>query len=90
MSVEDEIRDEEVFACIVLKKNSLSDEATAKGIVDHCLSRLAYYKSPGWIRFMAELPVTGTQKVLKGKIFDGDEDPRAMPSIFDFRTLKVR
>ena len=84
----DEIREEEVLACIVLAPGTPPTEATARALFDHAMSRLAYFKPPGWVRFMAELPVTGTQKVVKHKIFAGDEDPLA--GAYDFRTLKRR
>lgn len=84
----DEMRDEEVLACVVLAEETEKSEATARALFDHAFRRLAYFKPPGWIRFMDALPVTGTQKVLKHKIFQPDEDPRA--GAFDFRALKRR
>lgn len=84
----DEVREEEVLACIVLAPGVEPSEATARALFDHAFARLAYFKPPGWVRFMAELPVTGTQKVVKHKIFAEGEDPRA--EAFDFRPLKKR
>ena len=48
-------------------------------IFQQAFDRMAYYKLPGWIVFVESLPVTGTQKVVKHRIFDGDEDPRKRP-----------
>ncbi len=84
----DDIREEEVLACIVLDQNTPADAATARALFDHAFTKLAYYKPPGWIRFLDALPVTGTQKVVKHKIFAEGEDPRA--GAFDFRHLKKR
>lgn len=89
IAVEDEWRDEEVLACVVARGTG-GDEALARSLFDFCYGELAYYKAPGWIVFVAELPVTGTQKVLKHKIFDADVDPRQMPGAHDLRALKKR
>lgn len=84
----DDIREEEVLACIVLADGVAPSEATARALFDHAFGRLAYFKPPGWIKFMDALPVTGTQKVVKHRIFAPGEDPR--DGAFDFRALKKR
>ena len=84
----DEVREEEVMACIVLKPGAAPDEATARSLFDHAFRRISFFKAPGWIRFMDALPVTGTQKVVKHRIFAEGEDPRT--GAFDFRGLKKR
>jgi acyl-CoA synthetase (AMP-forming)/AMP-acid ligase II len=86
----DELRDEEVLACIVPAPASSADSAAARRIFDHCNKRLAYYKAPGWILFMPDLPMTGTQKISKPRIFPAGEDPRQRPGIHDMRALKRR
>ncbi|MGB0507046.1 MAG: AMP-binding protein [Pikeienuella sp.] len=86
----DDMREEEVMACIVLASDCARDEATARSLFEHAAAGMAYFKPPGWILFVDELPVTGTQKVVKHKIFAADEDPRERPGIFDFRHLKKR
>ncbi len=88
IAVPDQMREEEVMACIVLGEGVAPDEATARAIFDRAFAQMAYFKPPGWIRFMTELPVTGTQKVVKHKIFGDDED--AFAGAFDFRALKKR
>ncbi|MEO1612515.1 MAG: AMP-binding protein, partial [Pseudomonadota bacterium] len=65
LAVSDDIREEEVMACIVLAACVSPTAETAREIFDRAFARLAYFKSPGWIRFLPELPVTGTQKVVK-------------------------
>ena len=37
----------------------------ALSIFEHSLKLLAYYKAPGWILFVEELPKTGSQKIMK-------------------------
>ena len=39
------------------------------------VDRLAHYKLPGWIAFLDQIPVTGTQKVRKGLLFGEGHDP---------------
>ena len=90
IAVTDELRDEEVFTCIVPATQTQTSEATALDIFNHCFNRLAYYKAPGWILFVESLPVTATQKVLKHKIFSADVDPRKQEGVFDLRHFKKR
>ena len=84
----DEIREEEVLAAIVLADGVERSETTAREIFDACFAKMAYYKPPGWVLFVDALPVTGTQKVVKHRIFSEGQDPRE--GAFDFRALKRR
>ncbi len=90
VSVSDEIREEEIMACVVISKYAEKSRETAERLFDHVYKQLAYYKAPGWFLFMEDLPVTGTQKILKHKLFDPKEDPRNYQNVFDMRNLKVR
>ncbi|HEX9818942.1 MAG TPA: AMP-binding protein [Methylomirabilota bacterium] len=90
LAVPDEVREEEVMACVVPTAGVAADLALAHGLVDWCLDRLAYFKAPGWVLFVPSLPTTGTQKVQKAQIFPRDEDPRARPNTFDLRDRKKR
>jgi crotonobetaine/carnitine-CoA ligase len=89
LAVKDEMREEEVLACIVLKSGS-GDRAAAEEIFRFANAHLAYYKPPGWIWFTRALPTTGTQKIQKHTIFPGLADPRTMPGMIDLRPLKRR
>lgn len=89
IAVKDEIRDEEVLACIVPAGGS-GDAMLAEELFAWCRERLAYYKAPGWIVFLDSIPVTSTQKVQKSKIFDADSDPRCHPRAIDLRSQKKR
>lgn len=89
LAVKDELREEEVLACVV-PKGAPGDLAAARALFDFCNERLAYYKAPGWIWFTDKLPTTGTQKIQKHEIFPGGADPRRLEGIIDLRSLKKR
>ena len=90
VAVPDEIREEEVLACIVLAEGVREDAETGMKIVRQALEKLSYYKVPGWVLFVEKLPVTGTQKVVKHMLFEPGEDPRERVGIIDLRALKRR
>jgi crotonobetaine/carnitine-CoA ligase len=90
LAVPDEIREEEVMACVVPMPGAVAGPALAERLADHCLERLAYFKAPGWVLFVDRLPTTGTQKVQKTQIFPKGEDPRARPGAVDLRGRKKR
>ena len=90
MAVKDELREEEVLACVVLKRA----EARRKTRLTRCsaiaTSALAYYKAPGWIHIVQSLPTTGTQKIQKHAIYPPGTDPCAHADVIDMRALKRR
>jgi crotonobetaine/carnitine-CoA ligase len=90
LAVPDEVREEEVMACVVPMAGAAPDPALAERLVAWSLERLAYFKAPGWILFVDSLPTTGTQKVQKTQIFPKGEDPRRRPGAHDLRVLKKR
>ena len=90
LAVVDEVREEEVMACVVPMAGSAADRALAESLADWCRTRLAYFKAPGWILFVPSLPTTGTQKVQKSQIFPRGEDPRRRPGAIDLRERKKR
>ena len=90
MPVADEMRDEEVMACVVPMAGTVPTPEFAREIQDWCLEKIAYYKAPGWLYFLDALPVTGTQKVQKQEIFPKDTDPRAADGVHDLRGTKKR
>jgi len=90
LAVPDEIREEEVMACVVPMAGARADHGLAEQLVDWCMDRLAYFKAPGWILFVPGLPTTGTQKVQKTQIFPRGEDPRSRPDVIDLRAKKKR
>jgi crotonobetaine/carnitine-CoA ligase len=90
LAVPDEVREEEVMACVVPMAGAAAGAALAERLVDWCLERLAYFKAPGWVLFVPSLPTTGTQKVQKTQIFPRGEDPRRRPGALDLRAKKKR
>jgi acyl-CoA synthetase (AMP-forming)/AMP-acid ligase II len=99
LPVADEIREQEVLACVVLCDTiqvDLGDLTTtdhkerAWTLFNYCYHALAYYKAPGWILFLESIPTTATQKIQKHRIFSATEDPRQRSGIVDCRDLKKR
>ena len=88
IAVPDELRQEEVMACIVPAPGAGADRGTAEALQDMCLERLAYYKAPGYLLFLDTLPVTSTQKVQKVKLFPDGTDPRRVAGCHDLRARK--
>lgn len=86
----DELREEEVLACIVPMPGIKGNAALADALFAQCNARLAYFKAPGWVLFLDKLPTTGTQKVQKTQIFGPGEDPRKREGIIDLRARKKR
>ena len=81
IAVPDELRQEEVMACIVPAQGVGADVDAAEALQDLCLERLAYYKAPGYLLFLDTLPVTSTQKVQKVRLFPADVDPRRVAGL---------
>ncbi len=90
LAVPDDIREEEVMACVVPMAGVPADRALADRLQSWCLERLAYFKAPGWVLFLDGLPTTGTQKVQKTQIFPRGEDPRHRATAYDLRDGKRR
>ena len=90
IAVKDDIREEEVMACVVLEDGKKESKEVAEILFNHALEKMAYFKAPGYILFMDDLPVTGTQKVVKHKIFEPEIDPRNLTGVFNFTHLKKR
>ena len=90
IAVKDDIREEEVMACVVLEDGKNKSKEAAEILFNHAIEKMAYFKAPGYILFMDDLPVTGTQKVVKHKIFEPEIDPRNLTGVFNFTHLKKR
>ena len=70
-AVPDEIRGDEVFACIRavgVSGESADSELLARELVSHCLQRLAYFKVPGFVAVVDELPHTATEKLDRARL----------------------
>jgi crotonobetaine/carnitine-CoA ligase len=90
LAVPDEVREEEVMACVVAMPGVMAARELGETLQSWCLEKLAYFKAPGWILFVDALPTTGTQKIQKSQIFPRGEDPRRHPAVLDLREGKKR
>jgi crotonobetaine/carnitine-CoA ligase len=94
LPVRDEVREEEVLACVVLKPGQvahpLANDPVVLALLAHCRESLSYFKVPGWLWFTDEIPTTGTQKVQKHQLFPAGTDPRSAPGMLDLRAFKKR
>lgn len=84
----DELRGEEVMACVVPRNGASRDTASAEQLSDWCRENLSYYKAPGWVAFRDTLPTTATQKVKKAELQSLAADPAALADCFDMRERK--
>ncbi|MFN5713499.1 MAG: hypothetical protein ACK463_02755, partial [Bradyrhizobium sp.] len=67
-----------------------ADRALAEEIVRWSLEQMAYYKAPGWICFVEELPLTATEKIQRGGLKDVVAKLMREGAFFDLRDLKRR
>ncbi len=88
--VADPVRGDEVFACVVPDDGYQGDEALAADIVAWCLSRLAYYKAPGYVGFVPAVPLTSTHKIQRGSLKDLVANTIGSKVCFDTRGMKKR
>ena len=87
-AVADPVRGDEVFAC--LKVDGQPGEALAVEIVSWCLGQLAYYKAPGYVAFVDELPLTSTQKIQRRELKELAERLVQDRATVDTRAMKKR
>jgi crotonobetaine/carnitine-CoA ligase len=91
MGVADEVREEEVLACVVLNtplEDMQDRERMARELFDFCHANLAYFKAPGYVWITDSIPTTGTQKIQKHAIFERGIDPRTLPGMIDLCRFK--
>ena len=87
VAVPDDLRDEEVMALVIPSGDAT--EAVAKAIADFAREQLAYYKAPGWLGFVEDLPVTATAKLQRGAM-RALADQALADGAYDLRHLKKR
>ncbi len=66
--VPDEIRGDEVMACVIPSPGAEQSKKAGEHIVNSALDSLAYYKVPGYILFCDELPLTPSGKPRRADI----------------------
>ena len=88
--VPDEIRGEEVMACIVLAPETDPTMATADAIVRFTIDALVYFKAPGYVAFVEHLPMTASQKIQRGEVKRLCVELLENGACFDLREQKRR
>jgi acyl-CoA synthetase (AMP-forming)/AMP-acid ligase II len=87
----DEVRGDEVLACVVLHEAAIGDPSTlATEITQLALDQLAYYKAPGFVAFVDELPLTVSQKIQRAQLKLLAASLPGQPNCIDTRHLKKR
>ncbi len=89
-AVPDDLRGEEVLACIVPRAPVGDKAREAADIVAHTLGELAYFKAPGYVAFVDALPLTATNKIQRGELKAWARDLPGTPDCIDTRHLKQR
>ena len=89
-AVPDDIRGEEVIACIVTRAPLSDMTRAAADIVAHALGELAYFKAPGYVAFVDALPLTATNKIQRGELKVWAHGFPGTPNCIDTRHLKQR
>ena len=83
--ITDAIRGEEVFAFIVLHQGADPD---AEAIMAKASAQLSYHKLPGHIAFVEALPLSSTQKLLRGQLRTEAEQLIAKGQVIDLTDKK--
>ncbi len=86
--VPDDIRGEEVAACVVLKSGITPGPELAKEIFTYCNDRMIYYKAPGYILYIDQLPMTASQKIQRGEMKKQAQSKIEQGDCFDMREMK--
>ena len=89
-AVDDEIRGEEVMACVVASAGMPRNAETARAIQQRALGALVYFKAPGYVVFLDEIPRTASQKPQRGEIRKLAPGWRASTACIDLREFKRR
>lgn len=91
-AVPDEVRGDEVMACVVPRGSLHEPERTvlARELVDFCLQRLAYFKAPGFVAFCERLPLTATEKIQRGRLGEVARELLSSGGALDLRGMKKR
>ena len=91
-AVPDDVRGDEVMACIVPRGPlAAADHAQlAQDVLAFCLQRLAYFKAPGYVAFIEQLPLTPTEKIQRARLKDLAHAQLQAAACIDIRALKKR
>jgi len=89
-AVPDEVRGDEVMACIVPKCGAEDADALARDIASFCLQRLSYFKAPGYVAFCERLPLTPTEKIQRARLGELARSLVGQKGTMDLRGMKKR
>lgn len=91
-AVPDEVRGDEVMACVVPRRQLNDAERVPFGqeLTQFCLERLAYFKAPGYIGFCESLPLTATEKIQRARLKELGQALLSGSACVDLRALKKR
>ena len=76
VAVPDDLRGEEVKAYIVLQPGHTSESVSPQALSDFCRERIAYFKVPRYWTFVADMPRTPSEKIIKSELVSDREDLR--------------
>ena len=88
--VPDDVRGDEVMACIIPAPGTARESQTAIDIARRSLQTLAYFKIPGYIAFVDSLPLTPSEKPRRGDIRALALSMLQRGECYDVRHLKQR
>jgi len=89
-AVPDDVRGDEVMACIVPRATVADLETFARDVVEFSLQRLAYFKAPGYVALCEALPLTPTEKIQRARLKEQAHALLPTPACVDTRSLKKR
>lgn len=92
IGVADEVRAEEVMACIVSREplSEADRPGFARELLEFSLERLAYFKAPGYVGFCDRLPLTATEKIQRAELRELGNALLPSPACIDLRKFKKR
>jgi crotonobetaine/carnitine-CoA ligase len=76
VAVRDEVRGEEIKACVELRPGVAPESVPPAGLISYCEQHLARFKAPRFVRYYDKLPRNASQRVQKHVLRD-ERDPRA-------------
>lgn len=89
-AVPDDVRGDEVMACVVARGAVEDKPGLARELVEFCLQKLAYFKAPGYIAFCDGLPLTATEKIQRARLSELARERVALSETLDLRSMKKR
>ncbi|MET7332349.1 AMP-binding protein [Nonomuraea sp. NPDC005650] len=80
--IPDELFGELPKAFIQLRPGHAPDAETARSVIDHARERLARFKIPEYVEFVARFTLTPSSRIEKRHLLSPERDQRATPAVF--------